>query len=170
MWAGRRPADQEPGEAQEPGGGPGAGEAQEPGEAQEWGRPRSGAGPGMGEAQERGEAQATALCVSAWPLGSCGYLRTPRAWPGHPRKWGALTFEKPAGLFFWKLGLRALEEVWLVPGDRCVLVRLTVWLGAEFGGQSNGDGGQGQERSHDMQGSALPDSVGLWAPGALRTH
>lgn len=61
------------------------------------------------------------------------------------QKVGDSHLEKPAGAFFlfWKLRWRALEEeVWLVPGDRCVLVQLTVRLGAEVGGQSNGDGGR----------------------------
>lgn len=65
----------------------------------------------------------------------------PEPGPGYPRKGGTLTFEKPAGAF-WKLRWRALEEVWLVPGDRCVLVQLMVRLGAEIGVQSNGDGGR----------------------------
>lgn len=56
-------------------------------------------------------------------------------------KVGDFHLEKPE-ILIWKLRWRALEEeVWLVPGDRSVLVQLTVRLGAEVGGQSNGDGG-----------------------------
>ena len=87
-------------------------------------------GPEGGEwTWSRGRPKPLSLSNSAGPLGL--WLAADTLSPAWLfQKVGDSHLEKPAGafFFFWKLRWRAVvEEVWLVPGDRCVLVQLTGW-------------------------------------------
>lgn len=53
-----------------------------------------------------------------------------------------------------------MEVVWLVPGDRCVLVQLMVSLGQRLGFRAMAmEVASSGKNSHDVQGLALAASV-----------